>query len=157
MLWVALALVGVGGALVESTGAEAPRKLIDADYVGEGHFDRSMKIEFRIREKRDRELVRFEASNVSFACDDNTTYERRDLPTLRAQLAGKTFERVAWDNFDTREVIIWFRGRLIDKGRRAKGFVRATFNPPQQEEDAGGAECTTAGRRSWVARRIESR
>jgi hypothetical protein len=111
-----------------------------------------MKVAFRIYHKGGRDHVYFQATNVKFICADNSE-ERRDLVPLRTQLDRNEFERVSWGNSHG-EAVYWFRGKLIDNGRRASGFVRATTNPPQTSEDAGLPECTTFGRRSWVAKRV---
>jgi hypothetical protein len=154
----ALALVGVGGALAKSTGAESPRVwFINPDYVGKGRFDRTMKVQFKVYERRGREHVLFQARDVSFLCNERTEHERRDLTTAQMPIHpdGQEFGRLFWGSSHG-EVIYLVRGRLSRDRGKARGFVRAAVVPPQAEQDAGLPDCTTSGPRHWVARRVKS-
>ncbi len=129
-------------------------RIANPHYVGKGRFDRNMAVEFRIYEKDQRKLVKFQAIDVKFLCDDGTT-ERLTSVLVRASLDedGRGFEEVIYDN-SSGESWLWFGGKLFDNGRTARGFVLSTYNPEEPPDGGGPPECTTFGKRHWIAKRV---
>jgi hypothetical protein len=144
--------------------ASGGERIGNPNYVGNGHFDRTMKVEFRTYKKRGRDLVNFQARDIQFYCDDGTE-PRATMPIIRAPIDRdeNSFEQILYDtdqgggsgNYisNQRETIYWFGGQFLDRGKRAKGFILITDNPEEPAQGEGPPECTTGGKIPWRAER----
>jgi hypothetical protein len=147
------------GLLAFSLSAEATTADLDhPDFRGQGRFDRSMTVAFRIVEGPGRDYVRFDANNVPWTCDDGDE-EKLDLNVLRAKFHpdGRRFERVHYSGpagSSSDEEMYWLRGTISADGQRAKGFFLFWFDPYDPPDGTNLAECSTKGKRRWDAKRI---
>lgn len=142
-------------AAATALAADSRERIANPDYVGKGVFDREMKVELRIDPNPGRDRVTFQVRRLKRFCNKNVIEERVTPPPIRARLEknGREFERVIYEISGDTESVFWLKGRLIEGGSKAKGFVINTHNPDEPSGD--DVECTTFGKRSWIAKRVD--
>jgi hypothetical protein len=139
-------------AILLSVGAAAHAfedRVRKPNYKGQGTFDRSMKVGFRVHRAGGHAVVDFQARHIKLFCQDGS--ERRFTATvIRSPMNddGRGFNRLVYFSDDS-EAIYWFRGVLTSSGTLAKGEVLLTLNGPDDARD-----CSSGGKRSWKAQRV---
>ena len=118
-----------------------------------------MKVAFKLVREHDEAIVKFQVSDVTIPCEDGTEEEGGTFRIRRAELRdrGTFFERVIYygsSAHSTDEEFYWFRGRIYDRGRRAKGFIATLYDPYDPPGEADLPECSTDGKYHWVAQRV---
>jgi hypothetical protein len=142
-------------ALALAIGAHAAYDHINRpDFRGKGRYDRSMRVAFKIVDRPGRDYVRFDANNVPWNCDDGTGDVDFNVLKAKFDTGGQRFERVHYSGSKGSEDMYWFRGTLREDGKRAQGFFFAWFDPYDPPDGPNLTECSTSGKRRWVAKRV---
>jgi hypothetical protein len=172
-LAVALALVGVAGALAESAARRArwlaiavvgtlglavlpvslsAKPIETSTYKGRFVGNPEARVSFRVKVRNDGpDRVLFRASNITIYCDDGTTFQE-NFRRIRLTLHGRIFlgRRLELDPFT--QTFYEVSGRL-DRAGAAHGDV-FWFQDFDHPEELGTPDCSTPAPPPWTAERI---